>query len=175
MGTFRILYQRSPTLDWSHLLEAHKRGFRGHVLVRLGAWRARLVGEGHQGFADLLQGLVVGVLGVAAAPLRPQVLWVHFPSAAEVQFRGIRRLGQVAEAIAYFLQHLLAVAAAVAGGKRFGSHLPVSVGFLASLHVKACMGHNEGDEEDANRSRVAPMESRNLRYFSGPHTANRNR
>lgn len=109
------------------------------------------------------------MLGVVAAPLRPEVLWVHFPSAAEVQFWWIRRLGQVPEAIAYFLQHLLAVAAAVAGGKGFGSHLSVSFGFLASLHVKACVGHKEGDEEDANRSRVAPIENRNLRYFSGLH------
>lgn len=117
------------------------------------------------------------MLGVVAAPLRPEVLWVHFPSAAEVQFWRIRRLGQVPEAIAYFLQHLLAVAAAVAGWKGFGSHLSVSFGFLASLHVKACVGHKEGkegDEEDANRPRVAPMENWNLRYSSGLHVLNRN-
>lgn len=113
------------------------------------------------------------MLGVVAAPLRPEVLRVHFPSTGEVQFWRFRRLGQVPEAIAYFLQHLLAVAAAVAGGKGFGSHLSVSLGFLASLHVKACVGHKEGDEEDANRFRVAPMENWNLRYFSGLHASNR--
>lgn len=90
---------------------------------------------------------------------------MHFPSAAEVQFWRIRWLRKVPETIAYFLQHLLAVAAAVACGKSFGSHLSVSFGFLASLHVKACVGHKEGDEEDAKRFRVAPMGNWNLRYF----------
>lgn len=82
---------------------------------------------------------MVGVLGIAAAPLRPGVLRMHFPSSAKVQFRGIRGFGQVAKAVAYFLQHLLAVATAVTGRKRFGSHVSVSFGFLSPLHVKACM------------------------------------
>lgn len=113
------------------------------------------------------------MLGVAAASLWSEVLWVHFPRAAEVQFWRIRRPGQVSEAIAYFLQHLLAVAAAITGGKGFGSHLSVSFGFLASLHVKACVDHKKGDEEDANRSRLAPMENWNVRCFSGQHASNR--
>lgn len=82
---------------------------------------------------------MVGVLGIAATPLRPGVLGMHFPSSTKVQFRGIRGFGQVAKAVAYFLQHLLAVATAVTGRKRFGSHLSVSFGFLSPLHVKACM------------------------------------
>lgn len=113
------------------------------------------------------------MLGVAAAPLWSEVLWVHFTRAAEVKFWRIRRPRQVSEAIAYFLQHLLAVATAVASGKCFGSHLSVSFGFLASLHVKACVGHKRGDEEEANRSRVAAMGNGNLGYFSGLHASNK--
>lgn len=82
---------------------------------------------------------MVGVFGVAAAPLLPWVLREHFSSTTNVHFRWVRGFGQVAQAVPYFLQHLLAVAAVVAGGERFGSHLSVSFGFLPSLHVRACM------------------------------------
>ena len=82
---------------------------------------------------------MVGVFGVAAAPLLPRVLGGHFHSSSTVHFRWVRGFGQVAQAVANFLQHVLAVPAVVAGGKRFGSHLSVSFGFLPSLHVRACM------------------------------------
>lgn len=82
---------------------------------------------------------MVWVFRVAAAPLLPWVLRKHFYSSTNVHFRRVRGFGQVAQAVPYFLQHFLAVAAVVAGGERFGSHLSVSFGFLPSLHVRACM------------------------------------
>lgn len=82
---------------------------------------------------------MIGVFGVAAAPLLPRVLRRHFSSSSDVHFRWVRGFGQVAQAVPYFLQHLLAVATVVAGGESFGSHLSVSFGFLSSLHVRACM------------------------------------
>lgn len=95
------------------------------------------------------------IFGVAAAPLLPRVLGENLSTSADVHFRWVGGFGQIAQAVPYFLQHLLAVAAVVAGGKRFGSHLSVSFGFLPSLHVRACMTTIKGDEEDVTQSRVA--------------------
>lgn len=78
--------------------------------------------------------MVVGVPGVGAAPLLSGIVQRPLPG-APVGLGSIRGPGEVPQALSDLLQHLLTVATVVARRERLGSHLSVSLGFLAPLHV----------------------------------------
>lgn len=85
------------------------------------------------------------VPGVGAAPLLSGIIRRPLPG-APVGLGSVRGPGEVPQALSDLLQHLLTVATVVARRERLGSHLSVSLGFLAPLHVKTYVKRRGGEE-----------------------------
>ncbi len=89
---------------------------------------------------------MVGVSGVVAAPLLSGIIRRSLPN-THVGFESIWWPGEVPQALSDLLQHLLTIATVVARRERLGSHLSVSLRFLAPLHVKTYVKCQGSDEE----------------------------
>ncbi len=92
---------------------------------------------------------MLGVPGVVAAPLLSGIIQQSLPG-AHVGFGSIWRPGEVSQALSDLLQHLLTIATVVARRERLGSHLSVSLRFLAPLHVKTYVKCQGGDEDPSD-------------------------
>lgn len=143
-----------------YLIKASRQQLQQHLFVNLcsPSRRAGLIGIRHQGLANLLQGFVVGVSGVAAAPLLPGVFRHHYSSTPHVHLRWVRRPGHVPETLPNFLQHLVAVNTVVASRESLRSHLSISFGFLPSLHVRTCRLAANGENKRGLRGYLGPRD-----------------